>query len=94
MPIFTKNDVIEMNDNFPPVTIRDSELRFLKSRLLGKEYKIRVALPTGYAESKETYPVLYVLDADFSFGTIAETTRNLAAGRSAPRALPCGTRCG
>jgi hypothetical protein len=42
-----------MNDNFPPVTILDSELRFLKSRLLGKEYKIQVALPTGYAESKE-----------------------------------------
>jgi predicted alpha/beta superfamily hydrolase len=70
-----------MNDNFPPVTIPNSELRFLKSRLLGKEYKIQVALPTGYAESKETYPVLYVLDADLYFGTIAETTRNLAAGR-------------
>jgi hypothetical protein len=70
-----------MNDNFSPVTIPNSELRFLKSRLLGKEYKIQVALPTGYAESKETYPVLYVLDADISFGTIAETTRNLAAGR-------------
>ena len=70
-----------MNDNFPPVTIRDSELRFLKSRLLGKEYKIQVALPTGYAESKETYPVLYLLDADTFFGTIAETVRFLAASR-------------
>jgi hypothetical protein len=81
IPIFTKNGVIEMNDNFQPVTISDSELRFLKSTLLGKEYRIQVALPTGYAESKETYPVLYVLDADMYFGTIAETTRNLAAGR-------------
>lgn len=70
-----------MNDNFPPVTIPDSELRFLKSRLLGKEYKISVALPTGYAESKETYPVLYLLDADTFFGTIAETVRFLAASR-------------
>ena len=70
-----------MNDNFPPVTIRDSELRFLKSRLLGKEYKILVALPIGYAESKETYPVLYVLDADLIFGAIAETVRLFAAAR-------------
>ena len=71
-----------MNDNFPPVTIPNSELRFLRSRLLGKEYKIQVALPTGYAEGKETYPVLYVLDADLYFGTIAETLQeNLAAGR-------------
>ena len=70
-----------MNDNSPPVTIPNSELRFLKSRLLGKEYKIQVALPTGYAESKETYPVLYVLDADLCFGTIAETVRFLVAGR-------------
>jgi predicted alpha/beta superfamily hydrolase len=68
-------------DNFPPVTIPDSELRFLKSRLLRKEYKILVALPIGYAESKETYPVLYVLDADLVFGAIAETVRLLAAGR-------------
>jgi hypothetical protein len=70
-----------MNHNFPPVTIPNSELRFLKSRLLGKEYKIQVALPTGYAESKETYPVLYVLDADLYFGTIVETVRALAASR-------------
>ncbi|MGB8779878.1 MAG: alpha/beta hydrolase-fold protein [Candidatus Bathyarchaeia archaeon] len=68
-----------MNDSFPPVTIRDSELRFLKSRLLGKEYKIQVALPAGYAESKETYPVLYLLDADNCFGDITETVRFLAA---------------
>ena len=70
-----------MNDNFPPVTIRDSESRFLKSRLLGKEYKIQVALPAGYAESKETYPVLYLLDADIWFGGIAETIRNFVAFR-------------
>jgi len=70
-----------MNDNFSPVTIPNSELRFLKSRLLGKEYKIQVALPTGYAESKETYPVLYLLDADTFFGTIAETVRFLVASR-------------
>jgi hypothetical protein len=79
MSILRKNCVIEMNNNFPPVTISNSELRFLKSRLLGKEYRILVALPTGYAESKETYPVLYVLDADMYFGTIAETVRALAA---------------
>jgi hypothetical protein len=70
-----------MNDNFPPVTIRDSELRSLKSRSLGKEYKILVALPAGYADSKETYPVLYVLDANVCFGTIAEIVRFLAANR-------------
>ncbi len=74
-----------MNENFPPVTIRDSELRFLKSTLLGKEYKIQVALPVGYAESKETYPVLYLLDADVCFGDITETVRFLAAFRKMAR---------
>jgi predicted alpha/beta superfamily hydrolase len=68
-----------MKDNFPPITIHDSELRFLKSTLLGKDYKIRVALPAGYIESKETYPVLYVLDADIWFGGIVEIVRHMAA---------------
>jgi hypothetical protein len=70
-----------MAHNFPLVTIPDSELRFLKSRQFGKEYKIQVALPAGYAESKETYPVLYLLDADIWFGGTAETVRLFAAFR-------------
>lgn len=48
---------------------------------MAEEYKILVALPTGYAEGKETYPVLYLLYADIWFGTIAETVRHLAARR-------------
>lgn len=63
-----------------PITIPDTVLRFVKSKSTGKEYKIQVAFPPGYVKGKKTYPVLYVLDADFLFfAGIVETIRFLAA---------------
>lgn len=43
-----------------------------------RQYQISVALPINYEESKQYYPVLYSLDANGMFGTIAETARLLA----------------
>jgi hypothetical protein len=38
----------------------------------GENYIIQVGLPIGYAPSKKSYPVLYVLDGDKSFGMTKE----------------------
>jgi len=38
----------------------------------GENYIIQVGLPVGYAPSKKSYPVLYVLDGDKSFGMTKE----------------------
>jgi predicted alpha/beta superfamily hydrolase len=38
----------------------------------GETYVIQVGLPVGYAPSKKSYPVLYVLDGDKSFGMTKE----------------------
>ncbi len=61
----------------PQATLYDTEVRSLVSSFAEQEYRLFVALPRGYAESEERYPVLYVLDADILFGTITETARLL-----------------
>jgi hypothetical protein len=58
-------------------TLYDTEVASLASSFAEQEYRLFVALPRGYAESEERYPVLYVLDADILFGTITETARLL-----------------
>jgi predicted alpha/beta superfamily hydrolase len=40
----------------------------------GENYIIQVGLPIGYSPSKKSYPVLYVLDGDKSFGMTKEIT--------------------
>jgi uncharacterized protein len=46
------------------------ESKYVKSEI----YKIQVGLPIGYTRSEKTYPVLYVLDGDKSFGMTKEIT--------------------
>jgi predicted alpha/beta superfamily hydrolase len=43
------------------------ELRDLTSRVNGVSYELRVALPHGYGTPGRRFPVVYTLDADYSF---------------------------
>jgi hypothetical protein len=64
--------------NFPLATIPSTEVRTLRSAIVDQEYLISVALPFRYAEHPDkTYPVIYVLDANMSFGIVVETMRLL-----------------
>jgi len=38
----------------------------------GEKYVIQVGLPIGYSSTHKSYPVLYVLDGDKSFGMTKE----------------------
>ncbi len=51
----------------PPLSLPDTEVRFLTAKANGIPYKLYVSLPPGYATSGKSYPVLYLLDADYSF---------------------------
>lgn len=44
------------------VTVANTERRSLTSAKIGQRYDLLVSLPEGYAKSRESYPVLYVLD--------------------------------
>jgi len=54
----------------------ENTLQFtIKSKYVNNEnYVVQVGLPNGYAKSDKSYPVLYVLDGDKSFGMTKEIT--------------------
>ncbi len=62
-------------DGDPAPALADSESRVITSIATGRNYQITVALPRGYADSDERYPVLYAVDANGQFGTVVETAR-------------------
>jgi predicted alpha/beta superfamily hydrolase len=56
-----------------PVCLDNTEQFSLTSKYVaGENYIIQVGLPIGYAPSKKSYPVLYVLDGDKSFSMTKE----------------------
>src|SRR5579863_2652063 len=46
----------------PAVTLSDTEQRTITSSKIGQRYDLFISLPENYATSKQSYPVLYVLD--------------------------------
>jgi hypothetical protein len=52
----------------PGVTLQNTELRTLKSRFVEQEYELQIFLPPGFEDASKSFPVLYLLDADKSFG--------------------------
>jgi uncharacterized protein len=58
-----------------PVHLENTEQFPIESKYVKNEkYIIQVGLPIGYKNSDKTYPVLYVLDGDKSFGMAKEIT--------------------
>jgi predicted alpha/beta superfamily hydrolase len=79
-----------MPEQFPQVTIPDTEVRRLTSSHTGYEYNIYVALPPGYADTEIIYPTLYGLDPHLTFGMSAEIMRLLAFGEELPQLIYVG----
>jgi predicted alpha/beta superfamily hydrolase len=51
----------------PPLVVPRTEVRTLTSRINDVEYELRIALPHGYDDPEKRFPVVYTLDADYSF---------------------------
>jgi predicted alpha/beta superfamily hydrolase len=79
-----------MSEQFPQVSIPDTQMRKLASSSTRYEYHIHIALPAGYAGGDKTYPTLYVLDPHLTFGMSAEITRLLAFGQELPQLICVG----
>ncbi len=56
-----------------PYTVPNTQVFDLHSKQTGGDYQLLVATPPNYPESGKTYPVVYALDADYSFAL----TRNV-----------------
>lgn len=66
--------------------IARTEVHYLQSAIVGEEYKLFIAHPPVAMPPGQLLPVLYVLDANATFGTVVETVRMLQLGGEMP---PC-----
>lgn len=78
----------------PPVTIANSEQFTLFSVNSQQAYKIYVHLPTSYSANDTTYPVMYELDADIGFGSVAELSTMLPRRNEMPEIIVVGIAYG
>jgi len=84
---YKKEDDIMSKRN---VVLSNTETYLISSKNVGDDFKIDVALPKGYYESSEKYPVLYVLDGNRNFGIVAGTVGLLNTGMDAPKVIVVG----
>jgi len=69
----------------PPASVIGTEVRQMKSKATGKDYRISIALPYGYfnqpgefdffEHSRTAWPVVYIVDANWYFGMVTQIVR-------------------
>ena len=72
------------------VEIRDTEVRILKSQYVDQVYEIDIWFPKSYETKTKTYPVVYVLDAEYNFGCVSYIARRLIKNGDIPEVLLVG----
>jgi predicted alpha/beta superfamily hydrolase len=75
---FSANGQQKNFSTFPQASLFDTEVRYLKSAIVGDEFEISIALPFNYRDSDTTYPVLYMTDANMLFAAMTQMTRGMA----------------
>jgi predicted alpha/beta superfamily hydrolase len=60
----TQNQVVNAA---PEVSIAGTKLLPLKSTITGKDYNLYISLPAGYGDTSKTFPVVYLIDAQWDF---------------------------
>jgi predicted alpha/beta superfamily hydrolase len=73
-----------------PVVLPGTEQRLLDSEAVGVRYKLYVSLPGGYESSELDYPVVYVLDADYSFAIARNVMEHLSDRGDLPPSILVG----
>ncbi|QED23759.1 alpha/beta hydrolase [Candidatus Deianiraea vastatrix] len=60
--LFTINNALAKQ-----VSLKNTKVHYLKSSKNGINYRLYISLPKHYKTSKDSYPVVYLLDQDYSF---------------------------
>ena len=79
---------------YPEVVIQGTQERLLKSSIVDQEYKLWINLPQNYEPSKQEYPVIYVLDAQWDFTMLISIYGQLNYDGDVPDAILVGVTWG
>ena len=74
-------------ENEGAYTLPRTHVKTLKARANGVNYKLYISLPRNYGNSTARYPVVYLLDADYSFAIARNITEHLADRADLPKLL-------
>jgi len=69
---------------YPKVPIANSQLRNIKSSIVGRDFQVKIRLPEEYASTTKLYPVLYLLDGDHAFAMATDIVQYLIYGQHIP----------
>ena len=72
----------------PALTV--GEAFSIESKLLDEERTIWVSLPDNYSQSKKSYPVLYLLDAEWNFPYVSGLVRQMISSGDIPPLILVG----
>lgn len=67
-----------------PFAIPDTQVLKLRSTSTGARYELFVATPPGYRKSGRLYPVVYMLDADYSFALVRNVVQHFVEREDMP----------
>ncbi len=76
------------------VTLERTQRHVFKAKNVDQEYQIQVYLPPGYENSTKSFPALYLLDADKSFGMAVNIVEWLSWAKEIPEAIVVGIAYG
>ena len=83
--------MVQHPDTTPPrVELERTQQRVLRSALNGVAYKLYVSLPSDYDATRKRYPVVYLLDADYSFAIAKNIVDHLAERGDLPGLILVG----
>lgn len=68
------------------VTLSNTEVKYLQSRINKVNYRLYISLPKGYNKNN-TYPVIYLLDSDYSFAIAHNLFDHLSDRKDLPKAI-------
>lgn len=70
-----------------PYTVPNTQVRQLQSSTNNAIYRLYIATPPEYATSGKTYPVVYMLDADYSFALTRNIVQHFAERGKLPEMI-------
>lgn len=76
------------------VVLPNTEFKEITAASNGQNYKIKVQLPRDYNQNTQTYPVLYVTDAETNFGGIGYIAQRLMKDKLIPPMIVVGVAYG
>ena len=77
-------------DSINKATLHNTETRTLHSEIVGETYSLSVWLPPSYTSASQSYPVVYMLDPDLTFGIAANMTDLLSFAGEIPEVILVG----